>query len=298
MALGDMQKSFEFLQANHELLNEAIENSSDKKVWQSTVLEALAISDSVLGESKEKYVSTIRERAIKVIEQDLPGHLVQTFLHQIEADLIYLYTKKIDELEMDAGVGSVIFDDFSIRPKPSISSQWASGTISFNTPHTMKLGEKVRVRVKVSKRVQQEFLESEMSGDSASVDSLMVGDIMIVKLIGEAFDITAHDDEEQGVTDEGYTQWEYDVAAKEDGIHELYVKAGIVYNVPSLGTTRKFFPSYERKITVEVSPLDQVSGFISNRWEFLVSTFLIPGCIWTYSRWRKRRPVLTQSIEQ
>ena len=296
-ALADLKKSFKALHTNHELLNEAVVNSSDKMVWQSTVLEALTVSDSVLGESMEKYVSTIREQVIKVIKHDLPGHLVQTFIHQIESDLIYLYIKQLEEFQNEVGAGSAIFDDFSIRPKPSISSQWTSGTISFNTPNTMKLGEKVRVRVQVGKKAQQQLLESAMSSDSVSVDSLMVGDIMIVKLIGEAFDITAHDGEEQGVTDEGYTQWEFDVAAKKDGVHELYVKAGIVYNVPSLGNTRKFFPSYERKITVEVSPLDQVSGFIFNRWEFLVSTFLIPGCIWTYSRWRKRRSILPQPIE-
>jgi hypothetical protein len=297
-ALVDLKTSFEFLQANHELFNEAAVNSADKKVWQSTVLEALHISDSVLGESMEKYVSAIRAQFIKMTERDLPGDLLKTFTNQIESDLIYLYIKQMDEFQMESGASSVIFDDFSISPKPSISSQWTSGTISFNTPERMKLGEKVRVLVKVGKGAQQQLLESAMSGDSVSADSLMVGDIMIVKLIGEAFNITAHDDEEQGVMDEGYTQWEFDVTAKEDGVHELYVKAGIVYNVPSLGNTRKFFPSYERKITIEVSALDQASGFISNHWEFLVSTFFIPGCIWTYSRFRKRRSVLPQSIEE
>jgi hypothetical protein len=289
-SLEGLKKSFEFLQANHELLNRAIVNSSDKKVWESSVLKALTLSDSVLGEGYQEYVSAIREQVIKVKQRNLPGHLDQAFIHQTESDLIYLYIRQLEEFQNEVGALSVISDEFSIRPKPSTSLQWTSRALAFNTPDRMELGEKVRVRVKVSKRAQQQLLESETSGDSLSRDSLIAGDVMIVKLIGDAFNITAHDDEEQGVTDDGYTQWEFDVSAREDGVHKLYVKAGIVGDVPLLGTTtRKFFPSYERKITVEVSVLHQFSGYISKRWEFLVITFLISGCLWSYLRWRKRR---------
>jgi hypothetical protein len=120
------------------------------------------------------------------------------------------------------------------------------------------------------------------------IDSVSVSDIMTVKVLGVDFEIVPLDEEEQGVTDDGYTQWEFDVTPQKSGSLDLFVKAGIIYSLPQLGVARKSFPVYERKIDVHVDPLERLAYFVTDRWEFIISTFLIPALSWGYSRIRRR----------
>lgn len=164
----------------------------------------------------------------------------------------------------------------------------SKGTLKFTPPKEMVLYEKKRIQVQISKRQQQEFMAKAIA-EGNTIDSVAVSDIMTVKLLGEDFEIVPLDDEEQGVTEQGYTQWEFDINPKESGTLDLYVKAGIVYAVPGLGMTKKSFPVYERKIEVHASPVKRFASFMTERWEFLISTFLIPVLSWGYSRIRKSR---------
>jgi hypothetical protein len=160
------------------------------------------------------------------------------------------------------------------------------GTLKFTPPKEMVLYEKKRIQVQISKRQQQEFM-AKAKAEGNIIDSVTVSDIMTVKLMGEDFEIIPLDDEEQGVTEQGYTQWEFDITPKESGTLDLYVKAGIVYAVPGLGLTKKSFPVYERRIEVHASPVKRFASFMTERWEFLITTFLIPALSWGYSRIRR-----------
>jgi hypothetical protein len=276
--LSEGETTFQSLLVCHDLMAEAIANRFDEGIWKANLNKAQAKADSLLmGKSGTlPFAEYIR----KTRETRLRGELVSLSLQNIHAGFIAQFDKRLKELGNMGGVGEIIFDDFSFHPKATSSSSWVKGVILFNTPRSMQVGQKVRMQVRISKRVQAEFFKSSAVDNDQTADSLLVGEIMIVKLIGDAFHITAFDEDEQGVTDDGYTQWEFDVTALETGIHELYVKAGVLYHVASLGNTRKFFPSYEKKIRVEISSWKLVAGFVSNSWEFLVSTILIPGAIW------------------
>ncbi len=166
---------------------------------------------------------------------------------------------------------------------------WKKGLIAFNPRKNMEVGEKERVQIRISKDLRNDILERMPSSERAEIDSLKVGDVMIVRLTGDEFDITPFDEEEQGVTDEGYTQWEYEVTPKASGQHNLFVKVGIVYTIPGIGPSKKFFPVYEKEIQIHTDTWKRISSFTTERWEFLVSTFLIPAFTWAWSRFRKRK---------
>jgi hypothetical protein len=286
--LSEAETTFQSLLVCHELMGEAIANRFDKRIWNTNLDKAQAKTDSMF-EEKNPVTLPFRDYIRKTRESKLPGDIVSLSLQNIHAGLIAQFDKRLKELGNMGGAGDVIFDDFSFHPKATSSSSWVKGVIMFNTPRLMQVGQKVRMQVRISKRAQAEFFKSSAVDSDQTIDSLLVGEIMIVKLIGDAFHITAYDEDEQGVTDDGYTQWEFDITPQETGVHELYVKAGVLYHLPSLGNTRKFFPSYEKKIRVEISSWKLVAGFVSNRWEFLVSTILLPGAIWGYSKVRRRR---------
>jgi hypothetical protein len=191
----------------------------------------------------------------------------------------------LDWLSAQAESATLKFD----RSFPQRPDTWKKGLITFTTPDKMELNEKYRVVVKISKELKSDLLEQLTPGEKAMVDSLLVGDIMVVRLQGDEFDIKAYDEEEQGVLDDGYTLWEFDVIPTRTGKHQLFVKAGIVYYVKDLGPTRKFFPVYEKEIEIEVSLGRWIASFVTERWEFLLSTIVIPVLTVGYTRWRRRK---------
>jgi hypothetical protein len=243
---------------------------------------------------KEMIISSVLSRLNMSQKITSPKHCERAGEHyglalaSLESDLLAALTMSADSLAMYASAMSIRFD--IIRDiKTSEGPAWVKGQIAFNAPNQMRLQQKERIQVRISKKYSNEILASMSSQESVVSDSLPVGNIMMVKLMGEDFDIVAFDDEEQGVTNDGYTQWEFEVTPKSSGKHELFVKVGIVYYVPNLGPTKKSFPVYEKAIQVEVSTWQVVAAFATERWEFIISTIVIPAGVWGYSRIRTRR---------
>lgn len=238
------------------------------------------------GHSEESLVKSMVASINDSIQTGMQGDRATLSLLLLQNDILYVCSHYMIELSSLADVTTVKFDaGLYEKQKP----QWVKGLIAFNAPAQMNLGQKARVQVRISKRFEKTILETMRKEGSLTSDTLSVGDIMMVKLLGDAFDITAFDEEEQGVTDDGYTQWEFDVTPRSSGDHELFIKAGIVYYVPNLGPTKKYFPVYEKTISVHVSVWQQVAGFAHERWEFIVSSILIPVGVWLITRIRQRK---------
>lgn len=206
-------------------------------------------------------------------------------LENIRSEALGILQTYLDSLISENNIGAIRLGGGEI---PKLLEGSSIGLISFNPPANMELDQKYRIKIKISKNLKENLIE-QMASDQASIDSLLVGDIMIVRLLGEDFTIVSHDEEEQGVLEDDYTQWEFDVTPEKSGLHTLFVKAGIVYYVPNLGPAKKFFPVYEREIKIEVDNMKMISSFITERWEFLVSSFLIPGLMWIFSEIKRRR---------
>jgi len=238
------------------------------------------------GHSEERLAKSVVASVDESIQTDMQGDHATLSLLLMQNDILNVCSRYMRELSYMVDVASIKFDyAFYENPKP----EWVKGLIAFNAPAQMNLGQKARVQVRISKQFEKTIIETMKKEGTLTSDTLSVGEIMMVKLLGDDFDITAFDEEEQGVTDEGYTQWEFDVIPRSSGDHELFIKAGIVYYVPNLGSTKKYFPVYEKTITVHVSVWQQVAGFAHDRWEFIVSSILIPVGVWLIARIRRRR---------
>jgi hypothetical protein len=197
-------------------------------------------------------------------------------------DILSMY---VDSLNMIAEGMQVYFD----TGFPHREETWKKGLISFNPPVNMELSERERIQIRISKDLHADLLKKMPTATTGTLDSLFVSDVMVVRLTGDDFDIMSFDEEEQGVTDEGYTQWEFDVTPRNTGTHALFVKVGIVYNIPGLGPTKKFFPVYERQVQIHVNEWRRAMSFATERWEFLISTFLIPALTWAWRGVKKKR---------
>lgn len=217
--------------------------------------------------------STISDYALAVL------HLENQRAHAYDVMEAYL-----DSLQAAHGTAGITLGG---APSGSIAAA-KMGLIAFHPPTTMELEQRYRIQVKISKDLQADLVK-QLSITNGIQDSILVGEIMIVRLQGDNFKITPLDEEEQGVLDVGYTQWEFDVMPLSSGNQKLFVRAGIVYHVPNLGPTKKFFPVYEKEINIEISYGKRITAFMTQRWEFIVSSFVIPGMMWAYTQVRKRR---------
>lgn len=223
----------------------------------------------------------------------MPVELRGIAITRLHSTMVINYELMMREFAKYVGATAIKFDTWqSLLEKKKAGNNWISGVIAFNTPLAMNMERKERVQVRISKKFVAEMVETMQRHESVMVDSLITGDIMLVKLLGDDFKITAFDEEEQGVTEDGYTQWEFDVTPLSSGEHDLFLKVGVVYFVPNLGPTKKYYPVYEKQIKVSVSVWQQVAGFATARWEFIVSTIVIPLGAWGISWWRRRRKAM------
>ncbi|CAN5431360.1 hypothetical protein BH10BAC4_BH10BAC4_15390 [soil metagenome] len=220
----------------------------------------------------------------------LPEVLIDLAIEKSRCDILDINEHVISQYSSNTESSSLKFGDrVQESLKKTKSPDWIKGFIAFNPPVEMRVNQKDRVQVRISKKFLSGMIESMARVETMTVDSLNVGDIMLVKLSGEEFKIVAYDEEEQGVTNEGYSQWEFDVTPQQSGDLELFLKVGVVYFVPNLGPAKKYFPVYEKKIKVTVSAWQVVAGFATERWEFIVSSIVIPVGVWFFSRIRSRK---------
>lgn len=247
--------------------------------WANT-----SIDTSLL--SKETPLSFGKAQALLTQAQEQASHPLRTLaLEHVRFEIHSVLAEYIMVLNQWTAAANLHFD----RGFPQRPESWKKGKISIRVPTVMELEDTYRIEIRISKELEAEILQQLTPSEKIVIDSLWVGDIMVMRLQGEHFSIVNFDEEEQGVLSSGYTQWEYDVKPLKTGRHKLLVKVGIVYHVPNLGPTRKYFPVHEVEIDIEVSPVKRLASFATDRWEFLVSTILIPLLTLLYGRIRKQR---------
>jgi hypothetical protein len=212
----------------------------------------------------------------------LPEDLVGLAIVRAQYDIGLYYWYALEEFSSHALGSTYKIDTWQSLMEGHKDPTWIKGQIAFNAPVAMHLNRKERVQVRISRKFVAGMVESMRRKESVTMDSIMVSDIMLVRLLGDEFKITAFDDEEQGVTEQGYTQWEFDVTPLQDGEHDL-------------GATKKYFPVYEKKVQVQVTVWQQVAGFATERWEFILSSIIIPVGVWFIAYLRQRRKVKNQS---
>jgi hypothetical protein len=85
------------------------------------------------------------------------------------------------------------------------------GRLLFNPPDRMQLDQRVRVEVRLTRTLEldAELLEHLRGPGEPQMEEIPTAPLMAVTLKGEAFQITAYSDDEQGVTPDGITTWEF-----------------------------------------------------------------------------------------
>ena len=96
--------------------------------------------------------------------------------------------------------------------------------------------------------------------------------LMAVTLEGDGFRIKAYSDEEQAVTQDGITTWEFDIRAIERGQQRLVMCVSLRIPVPGQPLEHKSIPVREATIDVQVGVPALIGHFVSGNWQWFIGT--------------------------
>lgn len=168
------------------------------------------------------------------------------------------------------------------------------GSILYNPPEQMRVGETERIEVRITRQLSTEIYEDLKGRGDPRVEKSPITADMKVELIGnpEVFDIRPMSSPIQSVFG-NYTEWYWDVTPLSSGIQSLSIKATFLYQ----GQTFKDLPPFERRIEVAVNPVYSTSKWLGDNWDKLLAVLGIPSvfAIGTTLYKRRRRRLMSSS---
>nr|QNO48559.1 hypothetical protein JAJEHNPH_00018 [Methanosarcinales archaeon ANME-2c ERB4]QNO48934.1 hypothetical protein OEPDFBKK_00010 [Methanosarcinales archaeon ANME-2c ERB4] len=164
----------------------------------------------------------------------------------------------------------------------------APGLILFNPPKKMRVGVRERVEVRISKNVTEDLSTGLKGRGEPQIENISVSTFMKVHLTGDNFDIKPLSEVEQVVSDEGFTQWEYDVIPNKHGNQILQLKVTARIKIPD-GEEQYSYPVLERDISVKVNPIYSITHFIEIHWQWIVGAIIGSGIFTLIVEWRRRQ---------
>jgi hypothetical protein len=102
---------------------------------------------------------------------------------------------------------------------------------------------------------------------------------MAVTLEGDGFRIKAYSDEEQAVTQDGITIWEFDICAIKRGQQRLVIRVSLRIPVPGQSFERKSIPVRETTIDVQVGVPARVGHFVFSNWQWFIGTAIAVAAV-------------------
>lgn len=163
---------------------------------------------------------------------------------------------------------------------------WVS--IIFNPPKTMRYKNPVKVELLLSARKTVGELQKELDRQE-DIHSARVkaSNLMRARLTGSnGMQILALSSEEQAISGESTTRWEWEVLPVEAGNKMLHLTLSAIITVVGDKMPRDIV-TFDRSITVEISFGQSVGGFVSENWQWLWAAVFLPVATYVWNRFRK-----------
>jgi tetratricopeptide (TPR) repeat protein len=150
------------------------------------------------------------------------------------------------------------------------------GRLLFNPPDRMQLGDTERVEVRLTRTLtlDAELLKDLRGHGEPQLEEIPASPLMAVTLKGDGFRITPYGDEEQSVTPDEITTWEFDIRALKRGQQRLVISVSLRIPVPGQPLERKSIPVREAIIDVQVGAPAFIVYFVSANWQWFVGTVI------------------------
>ena len=148
------------------------------------------------------------------------------------------------------------------------------GRLLFNPPDQMKLGQTARIEVRLTRTLDRdaELLTHLRGSGDPQLEEIPTAPLMAVALKGDGFKITGYSDEEQRVSHDDITAWEFDIEALKRGQQRLVLSVSLRVPVPGQPVEHKSIPVREATIVVHVGSPALVAHFIVGNWQWFIGT--------------------------
>jgi hypothetical protein len=155
------------------------------------------------------------------------------------------------------------------------------GRLMFNPPASMRLGQTERVEVRVTRTLELDaaILEQLRGRGEPRMEEIPTAPLMAVILSGDGFRITSYSDEEQGVSKDTVTTWEFDICAQKRGHQLLVVSVRLRVPVPGWPSQNRSIPVRRVPIDVQVTAPALVWHFVSSNWQWFVGTAIAVAAV-------------------
>jgi ParB-like chromosome segregation protein Spo0J len=165
----------------------------------------------------------------------------------------------------------VVYDDLV---RSAFAELVRPGRLLFNPPGRMQLGHTERVEVRLARtlKLDKELLERLRGQGEPQLEEILTAPLMAVTLEGDGFKIKAYSDEEQSVTQDEITTWEFDIRALQRGQQRLVLCVSLRIPVPGQPSEHKSIPVREAVIDVQVRAPALVGHFVSDNWQWFIGT--------------------------
>jgi hypothetical protein len=156
------------------------------------------------------------------------------------------------------------------------------GRLIFNPPDHMRLGDIERVEVVLARtfELDAELLQHLRGRGRPQLEEIPTSPLMAITLrSSDGLQITPHSDEEQAVTPDEPTTWEFDIRAVKRGPQRLYMSVSLRIPVPGQPMKHKSISVREATIDVQVGAPALIGHFISQNWQWFIGTAIAAAAV-------------------
>lgn len=153
------------------------------------------------------------------------------------------------------------------------------GTIVFNPPETMKVGNADRIEARISRDSNADLITSLKGRGVPRTEELKISELMKVRLSGDHFQIASLNEDDQIVDPSNFTEWAWNVTPKKRGKQVLHLHVTLRIRLP-FGEEKKDHPVLDREIVVSVNPVYSMKSFVATYWKWIVTALLLPLLGW------------------
>jgi hypothetical protein len=174
----------------------------------------------------------------------------------------------------------------------------AKGILAYSVPTIMKVGKSYSVKLRISKEKDKISLIRNRESNSfqkdtnysVTIESVRVEPLMTAELFGEAksFEINLLSTELQSIEDRGFTEWEWQVVPIKSGVK--FLKLTVRVRVKAEDTVVfKDITVFDKEIKIKSNISYSSSNFISQYWQWIMTTIVIPFVVWFWNRKKRER---------
>lgn len=178
-------------------------------------------------------------------------------------------------------------------------SQYTTGLIAYKVPMNMTVGNSYLVKIRITKENNKTMLvvgdrkipiADDVDNSVVEVEDINVSPIMSANLIvsKNSFRIDTLSTEYQNISKRGYTEWAWNIIPLKGGNNLL--KLNVKIRIKEDGESYyKDIVVFDKKLNVKSNIKFSIITWISEYWQWLLVTILIPLIKWLYDEWKKRK---------